>query len=145
MLSGSCAVVAGSRRENFSCYRPVQLIMAGQHDVDAPTNDDRIFRLVGYMLQGHPHEATCPRRCGRTARAGAKGLVTSLVGPRDRKLATAIQYALAKGLPLDQVTGSAAQQVGGPITAALGPAGTAIQCQVQERGHHRILLLPACV
>jgi hypothetical protein len=48
-------------------------------------------------------------RSGRTARAGAKGLVTSLVGPRDRRLATAIQYALDKGLPLDQVTASGAQ------------------------------------
>jgi hypothetical protein len=35
--------------------------------------------------------------------------VTSLVGPRDRRLATAIQYALDKGLPLDQVTASGAQ------------------------------------
>jgi hypothetical protein len=51
----------------------------------------------------------CWCRSGRTARAGAKGLVTSLVGPRDRRLATAIQYALDKGLPLDQVTASGAQ------------------------------------
>jgi superfamily II DNA/RNA helicase len=45
-------------------------------------------------------------RAGRTARAGATGRVTSLLGPRDRSLARAIQHAMQQGLPLDAVTAS---------------------------------------
>eukprot|EP00775_Hariotina_reticulata_P013702 gene13702-13824_t len=60
-------------------------------------------------------------RAGRTARAGAVGRVTSLVGPRDRRLATAIQYALDKDLPLDQVTASGATKVGGGVLQQPGP------------------------
>jgi superfamily II DNA/RNA helicase len=44
-------------------------------------------------------------RAGRTARAGARGRVTSLVaGPRDRTLAARIQAALEGGAPLDGVS-----------------------------------------
>ncbi|KAF8072921.1 DEAD-box ATP-dependent RNA helicase 39 [Scenedesmus sp. PABB004] len=60
-------------------------------------------------------------RSGRTARAGATGRVTSLLGPRDRRLAAAIQYALDKGLPLDQVTASGAA----PAPPPAGQAGEA--------------------
>ncbi|KAF6266680.1 P-loop containing nucleoside triphosphate hydrolase protein [Scenedesmus sp. NREL 46B-D3] len=69
-------------------------------------------------------------RSGRTARAGAKGLVTSLVGPRDRRLATAIQYAVDKGLPLDQVTASGAQ----PTAAAAGQRGARPSQHPQQKG-----------
>lgn len=51
-------------------------------------------------------------RSGRTARGGAKGRVTSLLQSRtDRNMAKAIQYALDKGIGLDQVTASGAAAV----------------------------------
>ncbi|WIA29127.1 hypothetical protein OEZ86_011638 [Tetradesmus obliquus] len=71
-------------------------------------------------------------RCGRTARAGAKGLVTSLVGPRDRRLATAIQYAVDKGLPLDQVTASGAQAQPAAAAAKQGRPGARGKEQQQQ-------------
>lgn len=45
-------------------------------------------------------------RTGRTARAGASGRVTSLVGKGDRVLAERIEDALARGLPLDELSSS---------------------------------------
>ena len=43
-------------------------------------------------------------RSGRTGRAGRKGIVTSLVTKRDIVLATAIQGAIARGLPIDSLS-----------------------------------------
>lgn len=43
-------------------------------------------------------------RSGRTARMGAKGKVTSLLTKRDKVLASAVQTAVAKGLPLDSLS-----------------------------------------
>jgi len=43
-------------------------------------------------------------RSGRTARMGAKGKVTSLLTKRDKVLASAVQTAVAKGLPLDALS-----------------------------------------
>lgn len=49
-------------------------------------------------------------RAGRTARAGAKGRVTSLLqSKRDRDMGKAIQYALEKGIGLDQISASGAE------------------------------------
>lgn len=43
-------------------------------------------------------------RSGRTARAGAPGRVTSLIGGKDRVLADRIEWALSHGLPLDELS-----------------------------------------
>jgi len=43
-------------------------------------------------------------RSGRTARAGAPGSVTSLVGGKDRVLADRIKWAIERQLPLDELT-----------------------------------------
>eukprot|EP00897_Mesotaenium_endlicherianum_P005549 jgi/Mesen1/5021/ME000025S04420 len=45
-------------------------------------------------------------RTGRTARMGAKGRITSLVTKRDYILASQVELAMAKGLPLDGLTSS---------------------------------------
>ena len=52
-------------------------------------------------------------RAGRTARMGSDGLVTALVAKRDRVLATAIDRAIGKGLPLDSLTSNKADYVAG--------------------------------
>jgi len=45
-------------------------------------------------------------RAGRCGRAGRKGMVTSLVAKRDKILSDAIQGAIARGLPLDNLSSS---------------------------------------
>eukprot|EP00890_Picochlorum_soloecismus_P001414 jgi/Picsp_1/2273/NSC_05737-R1_protein len=47
-------------------------------------------------------------RTGRTARAGAQGKITSLVGKPDSVLAKRIEEALSKGLPLDALSANRA-------------------------------------
>ena len=47
-------------------------------------------------------------RTGRTARAGAQGKITSLVGKPDGVLARRIEEALSKGLPLDSLSANRA-------------------------------------
>ena len=44
---------------------------------------------------------------------GSRGMVTSLVAKRDRVLATAIEHAIAKGLPIDTLTSNKADYVTG--------------------------------
>ena len=43
---------------------------------------------------------------GRCGRAGRKGLVTAIVAKRDKVLSDAIQGAVARGLPIDNLTSS---------------------------------------
>jgi len=43
-------------------------------------------------------------RAGRCGRAGRKGLVTSIISKRDKVLSDAVQGAIARGMPLDQLT-----------------------------------------
>jgi superfamily II DNA/RNA helicase len=43
-------------------------------------------------------------RAGRCGRAGRKGIVTALVTKRDKVLSDAIQGAIARGLPIDNLT-----------------------------------------
>ena len=45
-------------------------------------------------------------RAGRCGRAGRKGLVTSIVAKRDKVLSDAIQGAIARGFPLDNLSSS---------------------------------------
>ena len=45
-------------------------------------------------------------RAGRTGRAGRKGIVTSLITKRDLVLSTAIEGAIARGLPIDSLSSS---------------------------------------
>ena len=45
-------------------------------------------------------------RAGRCGRAGRKGMVTSVVGKRDKVLSDAVQSAIARGLPLDNLSSS---------------------------------------
>ena len=46
-------------------------------------------------------------RAGRCGRAGRKGMVTSVVAKRDKVLSDAVQGAIARGLPLDNLSSSA--------------------------------------
>jgi superfamily II DNA/RNA helicase len=69
-------------------------------------------------------------RSGRTARMGAKGKVTSLLAKRDKVLASAIQTAVAKGLPLDSLSArkrdyEAGGKLSGLSKGTVGSAGTA--------------------
>lgn len=45
-------------------------------------------------------------RAGRCGRAGRKGMVTSIVAKRDKVLSDAVQGAIARGLPLDNLSSS---------------------------------------
>lgn len=61
-------------------------------------------------------------RAGRCGRAGRKGMVTSLVAKRDKVLSDAVQGAIARGMPLDNLSSSARdyQQGVGKLAGVLG-------------------------
>lgn len=48
----------------------------------------------------------CINRAGRCGRAGRIGLVTSIITKRDKVLSDAIQGAVSRGLPIDNLTSS---------------------------------------
>lgn len=50
------------------------------------------------------HQVDYIHRSGRTARAGAPGRITSLLGGKDRILAKRIEWAIKNGLPLDELS-----------------------------------------
>jgi len=58
-------------------------------------------------------------RSGRTARMGAQGLVTSLLSKRDLVLASAIEVAVRKNLPLDTLSSSRKDYAAGGKNAAV--------------------------
>lgn len=62
--------------------------------VDCVVNFDFPLNAVDYL-----------HRTGRTARAGASGMIASLVARRDQVLASRIEDALQRNLPLDGLTG----------------------------------------
>lgn len=61
--------------------------------VDHVVNFDFPYNPVDYI-----------HRTGRTARAGHKGRVTSLVAKGDQVLASRIDQALQQGLPMDELS-----------------------------------------
>lgn len=61
-----------------------------------------IDHVVNFDFPSNPVDYL--HRTGRTARAGAKGRVTSLVAKRDRVLADRIRWALQHNEPLDQLS-----------------------------------------
>lgn len=64
----------------------------------------RVDHVVNFDFPLNPIDYL--HRTGRTARAGATGKITSLVAKSDKVLAQRIEDALAKGLPLDQLSAS---------------------------------------
>lgn len=62
-------------------------------DVDHVVNFDFPYNPVDYL-----------HRTGRTARAGKRGRVTSLVAKGDQVLAGRIDQALQQGLPMDELS-----------------------------------------
>lgn len=67
----------------------------------------RVDHVVNFDFPLNPVDYI--HRAGRTARAGARGKVTSLVAKRDRVLASRIEDALENDRPLDAL--SAAKSV----------------------------------
>ena len=60
-------------------------------------------------------------RAGRCGRMGRKGIVTALVTKRDKVLSDAIQGAIARGLPIDNLTSSKRDyQLKGKLAAVVG-------------------------
>lgn len=60
-------------------------------------------------------------RAGRCGRAGRKGLVTALVAKRDQVLSKAIQGAITRGLPIDELTSEKKDyQDKGKLAAVMG-------------------------
>jgi superfamily II DNA/RNA helicase len=55
------------------------------------------------QLDFAPNAVTHLHRVGRTARAGAAGTVTNIVGPRSRDVAAAVQGEAGAGRPLAPV------------------------------------------
>lgn len=64
----------------------------------------RVDHIVNFDFPLNPIDYL--HRTGRTARAGAKGKITSLVAKGDQVLARRIEEALQKGLPLDGLSAS---------------------------------------
>jgi len=62
-------------------------------------------------------------RAGRTARFGEPGAVTSLVAKRDATLARALEQAVARGEPLDQLSNDRRDYLPGGRLAAQSPLG----------------------
>lgn len=62
----------------------------------------RVDHVVNFDFPLNPVDYL--HRTGRTARAGATGRVTSIVGKGDRVLAERVEEALARGLPLDALS-----------------------------------------
>ncbi|GAB4819540.1 hypothetical protein N2152v2_006586 [Parachlorella kessleri] len=62
----------------------------------------RVDHVVNFDFPLNPIDYL--HRTGRTARAGATGRITSLVGKGDRVLAQRVEEALQRGLPLDQLS-----------------------------------------
>jgi superfamily II DNA/RNA helicase len=62
-------------------------------------------------------------RAGRCGRAGRKGIVTALVTKRDKVLSDAIQGAIARGLPIDNLSSSKRDyQEKGKLASVVGRA-----------------------
>jgi hypothetical protein len=79
-----------------------------------------------------PATHAAARRAGRTARAGAKGRVTSLLlNRRDKAMAGAIDHAMQRGLPLDTVMAAAG------VSEAGRAAGSLASARRWWRGAHR--------
>lgn len=64
----------------------------------------RVDHVINFDFPMNPVDYL--HRTGRTARAGASGRITSLVGKSDRVLAQRIEDCLERGLPLDQLSAS---------------------------------------
>jgi superfamily II DNA/RNA helicase len=62
----------------------------------------RVDHVVNFDFPMNPVDYI--HRTGRTARAGASGHITSIVTKRDAVLANRIEDALAKDLPLDELS-----------------------------------------
>jgi len=65
----------------------------------------RVDHVVNFDFPSNPVDYL--HRTGRTARAGAPGRVTSIVGKRDRVLAGRVEWALRRGEPLDALSADA--------------------------------------
>ena len=103
---------SAERRENIATFKAGDVAVLVCTDLAARGLDMPVVSHV-IMFDFPLNPIDYLHRAGRTARMGSDGLVTALVAKRDRVLATAIDRAIGKGLPLDSLTSNKADYVAG--------------------------------
>lgn len=94
------AIAIFSQDDNGCGGRPVMVATdLAARGLDVP---GRVDHVINFDFPLNPIDYL--HRTGRTARAGATGRITSLIGKGDRVLAQRVEDALARGLPLDQLS-----------------------------------------
>ena len=103
---------SAERRENIAVFKAGKVASLVCTDLAARGLDMPVVAHV-VMFDFPQNPIDYLHRSGRTGRMGSRGMVTSLVAKRDRVLATAIEHAIAKGLPIDTLTSNKADYVTG--------------------------------